>query len=323
MSKTEITTHPLKFHFYSLYFSPLKDLQGEYSSTRILRDVITFLSQERLKGNGLLINKNANRKNEFPRELFVTSSVFKPKEQRILCSIALLRSGKLPKIKPTDKFLLFPIDTSKLSIAEETHFYIDYSKDHAVLCVEYNYWGPRMADIEYYLRQIAQYNLKLSRSTNVEMYMDNSIDKTLADLKNVLNIEMKIPSSKFKQLDSDIEKRYFSGMNEFNEKVKPNYIKIEALFQTPGKNIISSELNNEANGMIQYLLTKFKERPDNIDCFENFVIKYEDKDGNEDFFNLLKGKKEIVKEIDLDSLKKKRDLYALIENDFDNFMETL
>src|SRR5690606_29342191 len=99
----------LKFHFYSIKFKAYANLEKEYSSTTILKDVITFLTNELHKGQGYLIDKNRNRENESPRELFMTSAVFMPKDRRIRCTLALLRSGRVPKIKPVDEYKLVPI----------------------------------------------------------------------------------------------------------------------------------------------------------------------------------------------------------------------
>jgi len=75
--------------------------------------------------------------------------------------------------------------------------------------------------------------------------------------------------------------------------------------------------------MVMSLIRKFKARPLNIDCFENFVVRYENNEGEEDVFNLLREKREILKEVDLSTIKKKRDFYELIEKDFDDFIDTL
>lgn len=321
MSKRETLT-PIKFHFYSLKFNPYKDLVRTENNSTILKQVITYITNERKNGKGHLIDRNKNRINESPREIFMTSSVIMYKESRIRCSIALLRAGRLPKLKPNDKFKLVPIDTIG-SIAEETHFYIDFKKDFAVICLEFNSHGPRISDIEYYLRNVAYETLKLSKATEVELYMDNTIDKTLKDLKNVLNIDIKIQPTKLSQLDTEIVGKYFTGMNSIGNKLKPKFLKLEALFQTPGRVVESSEINKEANSMIVDLIGRFKARPLNIDCFENFVVKYENKEGEEEKFNLLKGKKEITKHVDLNKITKKREMYEIIEPDFDEFMEAL
>ncbi|KAF2328095.1 hypothetical protein [Flavobacterium ginsenosidimutans] len=312
-------TEIIKFHFYSLRFTPYSHLSQEHNSDSILKDVVTYLMNELHGGKGHLIDRNRNRPNEMPRELFVTNAVFMAKERRIRCSIALLRSGRVPKIKPVDEYKLVPI-TSIGKIAEETHFYIDYSRNYGVVCIEYNYHGPRISDVEYYLRNVARDVLKLSKITEVNLYMSNTIDKTLASLKNVLNLDIKLQPRKLAQMDTDLVGKYFTGINSIGNSLKPKFIKVEAMFQSPGKNIESAEINKEANSMVMELVRKFKTRPFNIDCFENFVVRYEDKEGNQDFFDLLNGKVEIIKEIELATLTNKRKWYELIEKDFDDFM---
>lgn len=313
---------PIKFHFYSLKFTPYKD-DIKSTSNSILTQVITYLTLEMQKGHGYLIDRHHERQSDGPRELFMTNAVFMHKEKRIRCNLALLRSGRVPMLKPADKFKLVPLDTTQGSIAEQTHFFIDFSKGYGVICVEFNYNGPRITDIEYYLRNVARDQLRLSKVTDVALFMDTSIDKTLSELKNVLNMDIKIQPRKLAQLDTELVGKYFTGINSIGNYLKPKFIKLEAMFQTPGSLVKSSQINKEANSMVLELLKKFKTRPFHIDCFENFVIKYEGKEGQEEVFNLLKGKKEITKEIDLKKISKVRQWYELIEKDFDEFMQSL
>ncbi|HTN19775.1 MAG TPA: hypothetical protein VL125_04835 [Pelobium sp.] len=312
----------LKFHFYSLKFTPYKDL-NKHNSSSILNKVITYVSEELQKGQGYLIDRHHKRIKGDSRELFMTQAVFMLKERRIRCSMALLRSGRIPLLKPADKFVLVPLNKAEGSIAEQTHFFIDYSKTPAVICVEYNYHGPRISDIEYYFRNVSHDILKLSKVTDVALFMDTSIDKTLSELKNVLNIDIKVQPQKLIQMDTDLVGRYFTAFTTMGQRLKPKYIKLEAMYQTPGSSVASSQLNSDANNMIINLLNRFKTKPLNIDCFDNFVVKYEDKEGQEEVFNLLKDKREVLKEVDLSSIQKGRHYYELIEKDFDEFMETI
>ncbi|MEY2702842.1 MAG: hypothetical protein RLY43_1480 [Bacteroidota bacterium] len=313
---------PVRFHFYSLKFTPYKEESKGLSSSSILKDVITYITNQITEGKGHLIDRNHKRTLEERREIFMTSAVFMHKERRIRCSIALLRSGRTPKLKPVDKYKLVPL-SSMGTIAEETHFFIDFSRNTGVICLEYNYHGPRISDIEYYLRNVARDTLKLSKVTEVNMYMDTSIDDTLKNLKNVLNMEIKVQPKNFVQMDKRLVGSYFSGLNNLGNLLKPKYLKLETLFQTPGRAVESSELNKHANSMAMDLLNTFKAKPINIDCFDNFVIKYEDIEGKEEVFNLLKGKKEVIKEIDLKTITKKREWYELIEPEFDEFINSL
>lgn len=182
-----------------------------------------------------MIDKHEDRGNESARPLFVTNAVFMYKEKRIRVSMALLRTGRIPLLKPTSKFLLVPLDTSKGEIAEQTHFFIDYNTDSIVLCVEFNNNGPRVSDIEFYLRIIARDKLRLAKATELEMFMDTSIDKTLADLKNVLNIDVKVQPQKLSQLDPVLVGQYFTAISNLGQYVKPKSVKLEVMFQTPGR----------------------------------------------------------------------------------------
>lgn len=312
---------PVRFHFYKLKFTPYTHAKGETSHT-ILHQVVTFLSQEQQAGRGILIDKHEDRGKESARPLFVTNAVFMFKEKRIRFSMALLRTGRIPMVKPADKFLLVPFDTSNGEIAEQTHFFIDYNTDSVVLCVEFNSNGPRLSDIEYYFRVVARDKLKLARATEIDLYMDTSIDKTLADLKNVLNIDVKVQPQKLSQLDPAIVGQYFTAISNLGQHVKPKFVKLEVMFQTPGKQYVSSQLNKDGNSMFTRILNAFKAKPTNMDAFEHFVVRYEDKDGKEEVFNLLKGKKEVVKYID-GKITTTRQWYELIETDFDEFIQTL
>ena len=312
---TEVT-----FQFFSIKFTPLKAYEYSLKSNDILNNVITYISRKLInEKEGHLIDRHEERQNS-SRELYINRAVIVPKEKRIRCSMALLRKGREPLIKPKEDYKLLPI-TALGSIAEETHFFIDYSKNYAVICCEYNHYGPRMSDIEYYFRNVANKVLRQSKATEVNAYLDAPIDKTLENLKNVLNIEIKVKPKDLLQLDRDVLNKYYSGINNIGNVLEPKYIRLEAYFQSPGAK--SKALNTSANKMCREMLTRFKGRAFNIDAFEAFIFKYEDKDGNEDIFNLLSGKKEIKINVDYNKVQKSRDWYQLIKLDFDNFILSL
>lgn len=312
---------PVRFHFFNIKFVPYAHAAGETSKS-IIQKVATFLSQEQQKGKGILIDKHQDKGNDIARPLFVTAAVMMFKEKRIRFSMALLRTGKIPMVKPADKFLLVPLDTSVGQIAEQTHFFIDYSTNEVVLCIEFNSNGPRLSDIEYYFRVVARDKLRVAKSITVEQYMEVSVDKALADFRNVLNLEVKVQPQKLASLDTAIVGQYFTGISNLGQFVNPQYVKLEVMFQTPGKKYQSSQVNRQANSMVSQILDAFKAKPTNMDAFENFVVKYENVDGKEDVFNLLKGKKEVIIYID-GSSNNTRKWYEAIEADLDSFIQTL
>lgn len=311
----------IRFNLHKLRFTPYKDAIGDHNTKSILKNIFLYLNTELRNGRGHLIDKNKGRKNEDPRPLFMSLAVTDLKKNRIRGTLALLRSGRVPYLKPADKFTLVPLGEEG-DIAEQTHFFVDYSKnDNCVICIEFNNNGPRLSDLEYYLRNVGGDTLELARATTIETFMSSSLDEAIAGFKNVLNIEIKAQPKKLDQIDTDM-KGYFTGMQNFAKQVQPKFIKMEASFQLQGRTIGIKEEHKEANSMVKNLLNRFKSKPENIDSFENFVIKYEDKEGNDLLFSLLKGKMEFLKEVDLGELKSARDWYELIEGDFDEFIET-
>jgi hypothetical protein len=305
---------PVRFHFYSLKFTPYKEHTADHSSSSILKNVLTYLMTEAHAGRGHLIDRNSSRSQEGPRELFATGAVFMHKEMRLRCSLALLRKGQ---------YRLIPLHEMDASIAEQTHFFVDYSRNIPVMCVEFNHHGPRIPDIEYYIRSVAKDKLQLAKSVEFVMHMDSKLDEALAKFKNALNIEIKMNPQKLSEVDTELVGKYFTGMSTLHQKLRPQFIKLEALFQTPGRPIRSEEISQSANSMVKDMMAFFKRKPYAVDCFENFVVKYEDKEGMEDTFNLLKGKREIIKEIEPKMMSKRREVYEMIEGDFDEFMKTL
>jgi hypothetical protein len=251
----------------------------------------------------------------------MTIAVTDPPNYMLRGTIALLRTGRLPYIKPAKAFSLVPLSKDEGDIAEQTHFFIDYSKEKAVICLEFNNNGPRISDVEFYLRKLANEELGLARSTTVDTYMDGSFEKAIDNLSNVLSFKIKVKPVNLNMLETDMQ-GYFSGMRMFATQVRPQYLNIEAGFQHQGRKL-SVPQNVEANTMIRTLLNRFKKNTTNLDGFENFVIKYEDKFGHEEVLNLLNGKKEFEVEADLASLKSSRDWYRLIEKPFKEFTASL
>jgi hypothetical protein len=308
----------VKFYLHTIKFIPYSD-SAKKDTNDILFDVITFLNKEHLNGKAYAIDRNKNRPELERREMFMNNPVRVPKTKKFKCSIALLRDKTL-MVKPKDTFELVPFSKAIGSIAELTHFYIDYSVSPAVMCVEFNHNGPRLSDIEYYFRNLA-HELRMAKGCQTTTYLDIPIDETLAHLHNVLNFEIKLRPQSITQMDNDI-KGYIAEFANLGNRLKPNFIRIEAMFQTPGVKVKSEQVNKEANTMIRAFLKKFKDAPFHIDQFEEFEIKFVNKDGEDETFNLIKGKREIVVKVDRDAHMTTNKYYELIEAEFDKFIQT-
>lgn len=75
--------------------------------------------------------------------------------------------------------------------------------------------------------------------------------------------------------------------------------------------------------MMRIQLNQFLRNPQNIDCFDSFTFNYLANDGSEEIFKLLKGKKEVIKQVDLKKIQKKRDYYTLVEKELDEYVRSI
>jgi len=312
------STHLVRCHLHTLKFTPYKEVSKNNGD--IIIDAITYLNKERLAGKAFLVDKHKNRKGEEPRELFMYVAYRIPMKRIIRCSLALIRNGKIPMLKPKDTYELVPLNKTEHSLTELTNFFIDFSRSPAIVCVEYNHNGPRISDIEFYFRQVTSEILHLSKATTVTTLMNIPIDETIASLQNVLNFEIKMRPKNVTYLNDGI-KGYVSEFASIGNRLKPNFVRVEALFQSPGGKLPGSALNVDANKMFMKFLNVFKTNPENIDLFEDFEVKFIDTEGADAVFNLIKGKAELTVEISTDKQLTAKEWYEMIEDKYAEYID--
>lgn len=311
------------FNYYSLTFHPYKEGETEFNDNKILREIVNFIRSKRSEKSAVVVDKNYNQDNKAPRNLFIYNASFLPRKSRILASIALIREGRLPMIKKPNEMEIVPLTAVETgaSVVELTHFFIDYSGHQPVVCVEYNHNGPRWSDIEYYIRHICRDHLRIAKHVISSLYMKAKIEDTLNALVNVLKLDVKVKPNNLVQLDPDVRSSYFTGLDKLQDTLDTKYLRFEASYYSPGSNL-KIPVNNKANSMVTTLLKKFISRSHNIDAFEDFQVKYEDKNGHEQIFNLLKGKVESEVEMDIKKTKTNTQWHDSIQDEFDNFMKS-
>ncbi|QHS56936.1 hypothetical protein GWR56_15790 [Mucilaginibacter sp. 14171R-50] len=308
----------IKFNFFTMLFSPIKEHANLNSNDIILR-IVDAINQQRSNNNIIIFDRFKNRKNTPSRQLYISYTGYEPLERRLKFAMALIRSGKLPLLKPTGSIDLVPFDKNMGEFTEVTHFFIDMKRPTAVVCVEFNDNGPRMTDIEYYFRAMSTEYLHMSRSLTVGMMMEKNIDETLNGLLGVFDFDMKIESKKFSEMDHDT-KGFLSEWGTLLTKLQPEFIRVEAFFQRKGKKNNTASTHPGLLTGLKHILNKLG-KPNNADAFDKFVLNYEDKDGNAKRFDLFDTKSEISVMINLTSTIKTTDIYKLIKDGFDTFLK--
>lgn len=312
----------VRYYLYSMNFTPYVDKSNNYDSNKILKETSLHLSNIRAQGKAVLMDRNEGKENFSPRELFISSAVVMAKDRRVRCTMALIRKGKNPMFMKKGTFNLE--DLKKLGeIVEITHFFIDFSTDHNIICVERNPHGPNIADIEFYFKKISRDELQLAKYSSLSVFMENSIDNTLNSMKNVLSFNIKLRAKNLNLINEQLEKNYFQGFEIISKIYKPEFIKVEAFFKKQGKKARLQKENKIATSMFSKALEIFKSNPEETDYYDNFVVVYENGRGIEETFNLLKDKKYFEKMIEEDKDLKQRESYELIKDDLTAFVQSL
>jgi len=312
----------IRYYLYSITMKPYADKANEYDSSKILREVASHLTNIRRQGKAMLVDRNENRKGFPPRKLFLSSAVLLPTERRVRCTMALIRKGKNPMFMKKGTFNLEELKQMG-DIVEITHFFIDYKTDQNIICVERNPHGPNIADIEYYFKKIARDELNLAKYSELNVFMENSIENTLSTMKNVLSFNIKLKTTNLELIDKELEKNYFKGFDLISNLYKPEFFRVEAFFKKQGKQIKLPSENKIATGMFAKALEIFKTNPEETDYFDNFVVVYEDGKGVEETFNLLKDKKFFERQIEEGKDLKQGESYDLIKHDLTLFVNSL
>ncbi|MFC0317398.1 MULTISPECIES: hypothetical protein [Olivibacter] len=315
----------ITFNFYSLLFKPRKQ-HSDLNSVEILRKVLHYVTPVNLENKAYLVDRYKNRENSSPRELFIDSVTFDHVERRYKCRMGVIREGKTPMLKPYDSYQLVSLDEMKKKygdLVEVTHFYIDISKNKPYLCCEYNFYGPRYTDIEFYLRNVAHNVLELAKETKLEIHLDVSLDKLLNDLKDVFSFELKMEPSGLELIEPNLKNHYFTGLSSFGRLLSTRAINIKAFFDVfEGNKLVKTD--NEGTSLVKKLLRSIKNQDTDMNAFKNFILEYTtDQSDDIQYINLIKNQKGFEISIDKMFLNSNKRWYELVKPEIDNFINGL
>ena len=312
----------IKFHFFDFIFTPYKENSSD-TSKFILKSCIDMINTTRIeKESAVVIDKFETRSGKESRNLVLISAAYNYNEKKYKCKIALIRDNKLPTFINKKSYTLTPMDELKNHmLVETTNFYIDMNGKMPVVCCEFNNNGPRVADIEYYFRQISRTDLRLAKSCKAKIHMDTPVGDVLSSIKDVLRFEIKARPQRLAYLNNQVKDSFVANMTALANTVEPKSMRVDAFFRERG-NKKDKKVNTSAVSFIKRALKAIKTDNNIIDDFDDFTLEFERNDGTEGVFNLIKGKKEIIVECP----KKKRgqldtkSLYLLVVDEFEKYL---
>lgn len=316
-------TLEVRFHIFDFIFKPFKNDKKNQTSYSILKSCIEEINRVKLEDKQvIIIDRHEGRKGSETRNLFISSAAYSHHDKKYKCRIHLIRDNKLPTVVNKEDYTLTPIENlGANAIAETTSFYIDTSGTFPVVCCEFNNNGPRIADIEFYFRQIARKYLKIATACKAKVHMAMPINEVLDSITDVLKFKIKVKPQRLAYLNAEVKDSFVANMTALANTVEPQSIEVDAFFRERGKKQSNSK-NLLALGFVKRALKAIKADNNIIDDFDDFTLEFEKDDGTEGDFSLIKGKEEITIECptkskgNLDTKK----LYELAKDKFNEYL---
>lgn len=187
-------TNYIKFEFNYASFSLKAYKESPGTSSTLLRNIIKKLNDSSFKGEERIINKHENRKDTLERRLVMISSRLEPRATMCFGKIALIKN-KAPKIWGGEDLIEEIEKPENKRFIEVTNYVIYFEENgNPTIMHEFNNEGPRLSDIEFYLRQIAS-NFKIAKAVKSILHIKTDYEQLGKNLRNIFSIKVKVKSA--------------------------------------------------------------------------------------------------------------------------------
>lgn len=258
-----------EFHYASINLKPRAG--AIESSERLLRDIIDAMNHKDFPPEYRVIDKHEKRQKTHPRKLVHISSPLERGGGRCFGKIALIKN-KAPMMWG-GKDLVEEIQKDKnKKFIEMTNYVINFNTNSdPVIMVEFNSSGPRLSDIEYYLRQVSS-RYKLARSIQTTYHLDLDYYDLESKLTNVFDVTVKLDTTSHIHTKSA---SWYKPFSQIREETGYKDVKMEFFFgrkkETNGKYVKNIKGLDYARNVLAWLKADDK----NIEHIEDLKMTYE------------------------------------------------
>jgi len=276
----------------------LKPYNGDNStSSQLLKKIITILNSEDFPNSKKVIDRHENRANSVNRKLVIISNRLEEKGQRCYGKIALIKN-KAPMLWGGKDIVEEIKKVTNQQFIEVTNYVINFNTNSdPIIMFEFNNEGPRLSDIEFYIRQIAKDN-SLAKSTETSIHLKVPYEQLDKELNNVFSVVVKVNAV------NNNKANWLKTLKNLNDDAGYKDVRLELFFKRQkdekgnyARNIRGTDY---ARGIIEWLRKDKK----NIEYLDDLKMSYQSND-DEDI-------------IDLDFLKNKVISYLKIPIDGNN-----
>jgi hypothetical protein len=242
---------------------------------------------------------------------------FEPEKKQIRGKFLTIRMDLFPELIDTIEDTITDINAKESEgVVETTHFVISYKSSPSILSLEYNHYGPRIADIVRYLYFIG-HKLSIKFDLTPDPIVNDNLASFSRRIQRCSMFTARVHKDNIQRIN-EVDTELFSAFKTSEEFSDSEYVEIRVKidFQKKAK-------TKKINDLIDRLIGKFLHKKECLDYFDSLKVLAEDADSNSklELFDFLSNK--IQSLVKVEKREKSRalisaDIFEKIEKEFES-----
>jgi len=284
------------------------------NSTQLLKRIISHLNSSEFPKDKKILDRNKNQAGTISRELVMISNRFSERGVRCFGKIALIKN-KAPMLWREGEDVVVSINRPEnQKFIEVTHYLIHFDPNGTpIIAVEFNNEGPRLSDIQYYLRQIGKES-GIAKFIQSSLHLKIEYDQLDKQMRNIFSVVVKVKSVFSNRL------QWLKMLKDINDETGYKDIRIELGFKRKRGVNGNYEHNTLGTDFARSLIHWLKNKDTNIDYIDDLKMTYQNDDDEVLSLDFLKNKE--VSIIKLQSGYDPKDLREAVEEEFSHYLTT-
>ena len=305
-----------EFNYASISLKPYSGDNG--TSTQLLKSTILKFNEDDFPNDKKIIDRHLNRENAVSRRLVLISNRFEEKGLRCFGKIALIKN-KAPLLWG-GKDIVEEIEKEKnKQFIEITNYVIHFNANaDPVIMFEFNSEGPRLSDIEFYIRQIAK-ELRIAKNIQTSIHLKITYEQLDRELSNVFGVTVKVNSGHNNKCN------WLKVLKDLNDDAGYRDVRLELFYNRlkdeNGRFIKNVRGTDFARGIIEWLRRDKK----NIEYLDDLKMSYQVNE-DDNIFDLDFLKNKVVSNLKIPqsdkNIYKPSDFRFIIGQEFNYYLTT-
>lgn len=260
-----------EFNYASIFMKPYSGSSG--TSSQLLRDIILKLNEDEFPSEKRIIDRHLNRKNSVSRKLVIISNRFESKGLRCFGRIALIKN-KAPLIWGGKDIVEQIEKESNKQFIEITNYIINFSSNsEPIIMFEFNNEGPRLSDIEFYIRQIAK-EFRLAKNIQTSLHLKTSYEQLDKEMNNVFGLIVKVNAANNNKCN------WLKALKNLNDDSGFKDVRLELFFNRKKDERGKYEKNIRGTDFARGIIAWLRKDRKNIDYVDDLKMSYQTDDSD-------------------------------------------